>query len=91
MQVHVWVGRVTDGLDALFEGRKDTMTVPEVADLLSMTKPGIYKWLRQGVLPGYKIGSTWVILRDELKETLRKGANTPPKPREIAELGDQEG
>ena len=40
-----------------------------------MTKPGVYKWLHEGVLPGYKVGSTWFILRDELKETLRAGAN----------------
>jgi len=66
---------VTSGLDALFAGRKETLSVPEVADLLGMTKPGVYKWLHEGVLPGYKVGSTWFILRDELKETLRAGAN----------------
>ncbi|RUP87612.1 DNA-binding protein [Dermabacter sp. HSID17554] len=40
-----------------------------------MTKPGVYKWLKEGVIPAYKIGSTWLILRDELKETLRAGAD----------------
>ena len=40
-----------------------------------MTKPGVYKWLKEGVIPGYKVGSSWFILRDELKETLRAGAN----------------
>ncbi len=69
--------QVTSGLDALFEGRKETLTVPEVAELLGMTKPGVYKWLKDGVIPGYKVGATWFILRDELKETLRGGANTP--------------
>jgi len=41
-----------------------------------MTKPGVYKWLKDGVIPGYKVGSTWFILRDELKQTLEAGANT---------------
>ncbi|MEG2424423.1 helix-turn-helix domain-containing protein [Glutamicibacter sp.] len=68
---------VTDGLDALFEGRRATLTAPEVAEILGMTKQGVYHWLRDGVIPGYKVGTTWFILRDDLKETLRKGANTP--------------
>ena len=68
---------VTDGLDALFEGRAATLSAPEVADMLGMTKQGIYHWLRDGVIPGYKVGTTWFILRDELKDTLRKGSNMP--------------
>lgn len=75
MRTRLRVGPVTSGLDALFAGRKETLTVPEVANMLGMTKPGVYKWLKDGVLPGYKVGATWFILRDELKETLRAGAN----------------
>jgi excisionase family DNA binding protein len=77
MRATAWVFPVTDGLDALFEGRRETLTAPEVAELLGMTKQGVYHWLRDGVIPGYKLGSQWFILRDELKETLRKGANEP--------------
>ena len=62
-------------LDALFEGRPEKLSVQDVADILGMTKPGVYKWLKDGVIPGYKVGSSWFILRDELKETLRAGAN----------------
>ncbi|MDD7930792.1 helix-turn-helix domain-containing protein [Microbacterium thalli] len=62
-------------LDALFAGLKATLDAGEVADLLGMTKPGVYKWLKDGVIPGYKIGSTWFILRDDLRETLAAGAN----------------
>ena len=66
---------VTSALDALFEGRSATLTVPEVAEILGMTKPGVYKWLKDGVIPGYKVGATWFILRDELKATLQAGSN----------------
>lgn len=70
----LWAVPVTY-LDAMFEGRPSTLSVQEVADLLGMTKPGVYKWLKDGVIPGYKVGSTWFILRDELKATLQAGAN----------------
>ena len=41
-----------------------------------ITAKSVYKWLKDGVIPGYKIGTTWFVIRDELKDTLRKGANT---------------
>ena len=75
MRVRLPVFFVTSGLDALFRDRKETLTVPEVAEMLNVTKPGVYKWLKEGVIPGYKLGSTWFILRDELKEALDAGAN----------------
>ena len=70
---------MTDGLDALFEGRPSTLSVSEVAEILGMTKQGVYYWLRGGVIPGYKLATTWFILRDELKDALREGANAPKK------------
>jgi len=73
-RMRLWKWDVTY-LDQLFEGRPETLSAQEVADLLGMTKPGVYKWLKDGVIPGYKVGSSWFILRDELKETLRAGAN----------------
>ncbi|WP_307868988.1 helix-turn-helix domain-containing protein [Cellulosimicrobium cellulans] len=73
---------MTSALDALFEGRSATLTVPEVAEILGMTKPGVYKWLKDGVIPGYKVGATWFILRDELKATLQAGSNVRPVLRE---------
>lgn len=76
MRIRLQVFPVTSGLDALFRDRKETLTVPEVAEMLNVTKPGVYKWLKEGVIPGYKLGSTWFILRDELKEALDAGANT---------------
>lgn len=55
------------------------LSVPDVAKLLGMTKPGVYKWLKEGVIPGYKVGATWFVLRDELRETLAAGANNSPR------------
>lgn len=67
-------------MDAIFERYPEIMNVGEVAELLRMTKPGAYKWIHSGAIPAYKIEGTWFIFRDELKATLRKGANlTPPQ------------
>lgn len=75
MSLRLRVCSMSSGLDALFDGLERTLSVQDTADLLGMTKPGVYKWLKDGVIPGYKVGSTWFILRDELKETLKSGAN----------------
>ena len=66
---------MTSKLDALFEGRPETLTPAEVAEIFRMKPPAVYKWLTKGTIPGYKIGGSWVILRDELKEVLQRGSN----------------
>lgn len=66
---------MSEALDALFDGLAPKLEAAEVAVLLGMTKQGVYNWLRDGVIPGYKLGSSWIILRDELKETMQRGAN----------------
>jgi excisionase family DNA binding protein len=78
MRRRIEVLPVTSGLDALFEGRPATLSVQDVADIFNVSKPGVYKWLKDGVIPGYKLGVTWFILRDELKERLEAGTNTRP-------------
>ena len=66
---------MTRELDALFGDLPLTLSVQDVAQMFNLTKPGVYKWLRDGVIPGYKLGSTWFILRDELKTQLEAGSN----------------
>ena len=66
---------MTRELDALFGDLPLTLSVQDVAQMFNLTKPGVYKWLRDGVIPGYKLGSTWFILRDELKTQLEAASN----------------
>jgi len=68
--------RGTEGLDSLFADRPETLSVDEVALLLNISRQNTHSWLRDGVIPGYKIGNTWRVIRDELKETMRLGANS---------------
>lgn len=65
-------------LDALFEGLPTHLSVEQLADVLGVKKQTVYNWLQRGVLPGYKIESTWVILRDEIKDYLRSHRNETP-------------
>lgn len=64
-----------DAIDQLFEHVPPTLGPAEVAERLGTSQKTIYAWLRQGIIPGYKLGTTWLIIRDELKSTLRAGAN----------------
>lgn len=67
---------MTSRLDELFDDLPARLDVPTVAEVLGMTKKGVYGLLHSGVIPGYKLGSNWIILRDELRDTLAAGANT---------------
>lgn len=46
-----------------------------MAKLLGVSRPTGYTWLRDGAIPGYKIGATWRFLRDELSDAIERGAN----------------
>ncbi|WP_248243259.1 helix-turn-helix domain-containing protein [Microbacterium kunmingense] len=65
-----------DAVDRLFEQCPPTLGTTEVAERLGVSAKSVYGWLRDGLIPGYKIGTTWFVITDELKDTLRKGANT---------------
>ena len=80
--------RNTEALDELFNPFPPTLTVDEAAELLNVGRKNAYLWLRNGVIPGYKLGGTWFIIRDELKEALRAGTNAPNKEGTDPEAGD---
>lgn len=67
-----------DPLDALFDGRPETLSVAEVADMLGISTKGVYRWIKDGVIPAYKVGRTWFLLRDDLHELMRRGRNATP-------------
>lgn len=69
-----------DALDALFADKPETLSVSAVADLLNMSTNGVYRWIREGVIPAYKVGSTWFVLRDELHKEMRSGRNDSVSP-----------
>lgn len=66
---------MTSRLDELFDGLPKRLGVQEVAELLDMTTQGVYKWIHSGTIPAYKLGATWIILRDELRDAIAHGSN----------------
>lgn len=73
-----WVELVTgshEDLDAIFAELPPILSAGEVAELLRMTTPGVYKWLREGVIKGYQIGKTWFVPADALRAVLEAGVN----------------
>lgn len=75
-----------DALEALFEDYGTWLTVPQVAESLGVSEHGVYKWLREGVVPGYQIGRSWRVLRSELIATVRSSRTGEPITPGVAEL-----
>lgn len=74
--VSVGMGRwAMSALRELFADEPRMLSVTRVADVLGMTKGGVYKWIEEGSLPAYKVSGRWFIVRDELVETLEEGSN----------------
>lgn len=70
----------SSALEALFENCAEVLDAEEVADLLRISRHNTYVWLRTGVIPGYKVGSSWRVIRDELKDAVAQGTNRPSLP-----------
>ena len=75
-------------LDELFDGYPEHLTVPQLADVLGVKRTTAYRWLQTGIVPGYKMGGHWVILRDEVRDMLASGRNAPPDEEPRPPSGD---
>lgn len=62
-------------LDDMFADLPETLRVAQIAKLLGMTYQGVLAWIHSGTLPAYKVGETWFIVRDDLREVMRSGGN----------------
>jgi excisionase family DNA binding protein len=73
-------GVLMSHLDDLFAGYPTHLSVVQLTELLGIQRSTAYKWLSDGTIPAYRVGSTWVILRDEVKDRVSSGRNLPPEP-----------
>lgn len=48
-------------------------TVEDVAKALSTTKTTVSRWLREGRLPGVKLGGEWRVRRSDLERVMSEG------------------
>ena len=51
-------------------------TPEQVADLLQLKPDSVTKMLRRGVMPGYKVGGTWRINKEEFARYMKTQRNT---------------
>ena len=52
--------------------RTQIMTTKEIAKYLGVHEMTVYRWLKKGVLPGFKIGGRWRSKKDILDSFLEK-------------------
>lgn len=66
-------------LDVLFADLPSRLSVEQLTDVLGLSdKTVTYRWLRDGRIPAIRLGGTWIIFRDDIKEHLEKNYNTKP-------------
>jgi excisionase family DNA binding protein len=56
------------------------LTVPQAAAQLQVSERTIYEWLRDGKLPGKKIGKVWRMSAEVLKDFLRETTSRDAGP-----------
>lgn len=71
------VSIVSSRLDDLFAPYVDQkhLSVREVGDLLGVSEATARRWLGQGVIPAYKVGTAWVIFTAEIRDWLEEQHN----------------
>lgn len=66
-------------LDILFADLPSRLGVEQLTEVLGLSdKTVTYRWLRDGRIPAIRLGGTWIIFRDDIKEHLEKSYNTNP-------------
>lgn len=80
---------VSKALDRLFESLPPRLSIDELTDVLGLSDRAIaYRWLREGRIPAIKLGGSWVILRDDVKDHMNANYNVPQSS-QLADSEDQ--
>ena len=48
------------------------MTVKDIADYLHMHPMTIYKYVKEGKIPAFKVGTSWRIRRDSIQKWIKE-------------------
>ncbi|WDF35265.1 helix-turn-helix domain-containing protein (plasmid) [Arthrobacter agilis] len=69
---------MSKALDRMFASLPERLSIDQLTDLLGLSNRTVtYKWLREGNIPAMKLGGTWLILRDDVREHLEASYNIP--------------
>lgn len=67
---------------------RSLITVEEAATLLGVKRQTVYLWVRQGLIPFYRVGKRLIKFdRDELLACFKVERSVPPRPTRKVELG----
>ena len=61
--------------------KKEYITIPKLANLLGVSRIAIYKRVKKGQIPATRIGKTYVITDQTIKDILGKDVSTKGKRR----------
>lgn len=59
--------------------QKEMLTPQEAAQLLNVQRSTIYRWIKQGILPAYKINTCWRLHHTDLLQLMAKCYVGPKK------------
>ncbi len=64
--------------------------VSEVAEILGVSRQTVLKYVKDGVVPGLRVGGRYLIMKDEFEEFLRSGGRLAqveePEAEEVPEV-----
>ncbi|MBG6218735.1 excisionase family DNA binding protein [Arthrobacter sp. CAN_A6] len=70
---------MSKALDRLFADLPSRLSVDQLTDILGLSDKSVtYRWLREGRVPAIRLGGTWIIFRDDIREHLEASYNTRP-------------
>ncbi|MFO7768337.1 MAG: helix-turn-helix domain-containing protein [bacterium] len=49
--------------------------VSEVAEILGVSRQTVLKYIKEGLVPGIRVGGRYLIMKDEFEEFLRSGGS----------------
>lgn len=67
-------------VEHLFAGYPAILSAKDVAEVLGLNNKTVYEYLQSGTLPGYHIGTKWVIIRDEVVDFISRASNITDRP-----------
>ena len=65
----------------------EVLTMKEICDLLQVHKSTVYKLVRRGSIPGFRVGSDWRFRRDVIERWLSEKSVGAGKVRKVIDTG----
>jgi excisionase family DNA binding protein len=76
----VGAGNITSRLTPSMPSQDEIFTIKELSEHLRVHPTTIYRLLRQGRLPGFRVGSNWRFNRAAIEQWERSQASDSPAP-----------